>query len=116
MTLDHPLVVGAILTLFASLLGGVGVLFKFLRRVDATMDDMRDHVVPHFRPATIEEIRTGVRTEGDTIPERVAILERDLAIQTAALGDHLETETVESAAIKGRLESIENKLDIKGGS
>lgn len=104
----------------ASAIGGVAVIagavvgiVRFARRIDRTLDDMRNHVIPHFRPATVDEIRSGARAEGDTIPERVAQLEGDLSTQTVALSDHLATEPIESGQIRARLGGIERTLNMK---
>lgn len=82
---------------------------KFARRIDATLDEMRTHVIPHFRPASVDEIRVGRRRPGDTIPERMYLVERDVAKQTKDLADHLSEEAATNQEIAERLAHLERK-------
>lgn len=108
--LAHPLVVTCAGVTLAVLLALAGRAFLIGRRMDDTLGDLRDHVIPHFKPPTAQEIREGHRVYGDTLPERVAVLERDTATQTRKLGEHLDAEQAETGRIYDRLDGIEHHL------
>lgn len=102
---DVASLVGAIMVIVTVIWGVV----KFARRIDATLDEVRTHVIPHFRPATVDEIRVGRRRPGDTIPERMYVVERDVAKQTKDLADHLSEEATTNQQIAERLAHLEQK-------